>query len=758
MRFKIRLLQSIIFIALILNSTVFFAKHIVGGEASYKLISSDRKLGGKATYEFRFVIYRDYSSENAGDFDSKAYIGIFRKDSSEWVFYNRANIGLTKRVKISNALNPCLVAPKKISYEKGEYVFRLTLPIIDKTYKITYQRCCRTDFIVNIYSPEATGATYFVDITPEAQLLGNSSPVLKSFPPTVLCSEEYFEFDHSATDIDGDSLVYEFVLPFHGGGLAGSTAGTRDQINNCDGVIPLPDFCPPPYPNVVFKPPFTYDDPIQGNPSVRIDKFSGLLNGKPSGYGQYVVGVIVKEYRNGKLIGAVQRDFQFQVTNCVPAVNAVIDNSNQVDVDEFELLACGVDTFTFKNISYYRDKVKSTYWEFNIDGKKIISTDWDATIVFPGIGTYKGKLVLNKGVNCQDSAKITIKVFPGINADFEYEYDTCAIDTFYFFDKSISGAGPIQKWYWDFGNGFDSNLKNPTYFYDKSGKYNARLIVEDENKCRDTSFTILSYFPLASKIEIEPSRYLGCTPTIIHFDNKTRNFTGDYDIIWDFGDGDTSSDFSPTHSYKNAGIYSVTIKITSPLGCVLKGVNTDLVEIRKSPIADFTYTPLNPSITKSEISFENNSIYGKSYLWNFGNGDISLDFEPKYIYKDTGNYNIMLVTTSENHCADTLFKSIFISSDINMFFPNAFTPNGDGTNDEFVGKFLFPNYILDYNITIWDRWGGLVFQSNDPTETWKGSKFNTGGVLPQGVYVYKYNYKSPSGKIFGDKGVVTIVK
>ena len=183
-----------------------------------------------------------------------------------------------------------------------------------------------------------------------------------------------------------------------------------------------------------------------------------------------------------------------------------------------------------------------------------------------------------------------------------------------------------------------------------------------------------------------------------------------------------------------------------------------MIEVKRSPEADFIFNPEKPNIVFPKISFTNNSKYSSYYQWEFGTGDISNEFEPQYTYRDTGLFNVLLIAIANNNCADTTYKSLYINSDINIFFPNAFTPNGDGTNDEFFGKFLYPNFIKNYTMRIWDRWGGLVFESDDPTETWYGSKFNSGAILPQGVYVYKYYYTSPSGKIFKGDGFVTLIK
>ena len=106
----------------------------------------------------------------------------------------------------------------------------MELPIINENYVIVWQRCCRNITITNIQNPGETGATYSIEIHPDAQRTCNSSPRFINFPPSVLCANAPFKFDHSAIDKEGDLLIYEFCEPSKGGGLMGG---------GCDAVIPI---------------------------------------------------------------------------------------------------------------------------------------------------------------------------------------------------------------------------------------------------------------------------------------------------------------------------------------------------------------------------------------------------------------------------------------------------------------------------------------------------------------------------------------
>ena len=138
----------------------------------------------------------------------------------------------------ADAGNPCLIVPPNICVQEGIYEFDVSLPISTDSYHITYQRCCRNSSITNIYNPDETGATYTVELTELAQVECNNSPVFSNFPPIIICVNEELNFDHSATDAEGDQLVYEFCTPLKGGGLYGNATSPT-------GIYPNPDDPPP---------------------------------------------------------------------------------------------------------------------------------------------------------------------------------------------------------------------------------------------------------------------------------------------------------------------------------------------------------------------------------------------------------------------------------------------------------------------------------------------------------------------------------
>lgn len=750
-------------IILVFASILFFlpleGKHIIGGEATYETIRTDGVYGGSATYQIHFTIYRDRLGGGAY-YDTPASFGIYRQNpDGNWIAIDSVRQVVTNVAIIPLTNDPCVVPPNNLSADKGEYHFQLTLPILENAaYMIAYQRCCRNNTINNIVRPDRTGAAYMVEISPESQISGNSSPVFNDFPPLVICAGTEFEYDHSAFDAEGDSLAYRYYNPFHAGGLRGSDSQNPGSPYACDGVIPSVMKCLPPFPLVEFAAPYDHTVPLGGAPIVRIDRNTGMIEGTPNVLGQFVVGVRVDEYRNGKLIGYTQRDFQFNVTTCDPLVYAEIIYDELLGAKKYVINSCGDNTVDFINVSQDRDHIFNNLWVFNVNGEKDSITTWDAQKQFPGIGTYDGKLLLNEGSACADIAYIFVNIYPDIEADFEYTYDTCVAGPVSFKDLSVTGGDAIKRWTWQPEPDKQLIQQNPSYFYETPGNKPVQLIVEDDNQCLDTIVREVPYFPAPAIIVVDPSQFTGCVPAALKFQNLSVPIDETYITNWQFGDGGTSEDLHPVHTYEEAGTYGINLEIISPIGCRIERFFPDWITIKEGPEADFYFEPDNPTINNSTVEFFDLSTDAVSWQWQFGDGTAEFVQNPVHNYQDTGLYKVQLVVSHPNNCRDTLSRLIDIEPLVTYFMPNAFTPNGDGNNDVFKGKGTFTEAFKDFSLSIWNRWGGKIFETNNPDEGWNGRKNNVGDLLPQGVYIYQLQYTGPRGDVVRGKGYATLVR
>jgi gliding motility-associated-like protein len=741
-----------LFIFLLCNINIW-AKHIIGGVISYEHT-------GNGNYKFVMRIYRDCNGAGA-PFDGEgggegAIIGIHKSiGTNSFGTIKHLPVPLKEKKGVAPPSYPCMTLPPNICVEEGIYEFEFQIPDFPSksAYHIVYQRCCRNNTITNIVAPQNAGATYEIIITPEAQLLGNNSPVFKNFPPTIICGSTPITFDHSATDVDGDSLYYRFCSPFYGGGPQTNDTG----LNDCKtGARPNPT-CIPPYDTLIFKLPYSSRNPLGAN-SMKIDGKTGILSGEVKQLGQYVVGICVEEYRKGKLIGKVFRDFQFNIALCDVLVRAAIA-SDTIVAQRLVINSCGSSKVKFDNKSTDKSIIKAYEWEFNINGQIQGSKQETPEITFPGLGKYLGRLIANPGLKpCTDTAYFEVNIFPGLEADFKYVYDTCVAGPVQFTDLSSTQGSTLKSWRWDYRDGNIGSVANPSHVYKKPNTYDVKLTVQDNNNCKASKIRTIKYFPVPGLIIVNPDTGRGCQPLTLRFNNLSTPIDETYTFDWDLGDGTKSNKLSPVHTYKDIGIYSVKLNLTSPIGCKTSASFNNLIEVRGSPTAVFSFTPDRLSNFQNTATFSDQSLNAVKWSWQFGKGEgSSAARNPIYTFRDTGVHQIRLIVAHPSGCLDTMLQTIDIEPITTYFLPNAFTPNFDGINDEFKGT---GNYfgMNDFKMGIWNRWGEKVFETSDPKQGWNGQINNSGTMATEGVYVYYATFVGPRNKLFTFKGTVTLLQ
>jgi gliding motility-associated-like protein len=739
-------------VLLFCSATIAQAAHIIGGDITYQCL-------GPGRYRFTLKIYRDcfgggapYDSGPGSPFPGT--VSIYRGNAAVPL----TNINLSPPAItniIPNLSNPCLVAPPNVCVEEGIYTFNLDLPVINESYHIIYSRCCRNNTITNIISPGQTGATYWMELTPFAQQECNNSPSFNKYPPIVICAGEPINFDHSVRDPDGDQVFYELCTPFRGGG----TDTNNPFVPN--GVAPNPDMPPPYFPVNFIEPAYSVENPLGANPAISIDSRTGFLTGIPRVTGQFVVGVCIREFRDGKLLSVLRRDFQFNVAKCDPTVVADIleDDTITLKGEQFFIVSGCSGQVKFKNQSYQQQFINSYRWEFDIKGNTQTLSTWDATVTFPDTGVYLGRLLINPGTKCGDTARIRVNVFPEIKADFKFAYDTCVAGPVSFTDLSVSGAGPgtIKLWTWSFGDNTSSTLQNPRHIYRQPGNLPVKLTVKDKNNCSSETTKPVRYFPVPALIVVAPSEFIGCQPADITFVNLSYPIDTTYKVQWNFGDGQSGTGISPTHTYRSLGVFTVSLKITSPIGCITDTVYPNLITVLSSPKADFEYSPLQPSNLEPTVQFTDKSSDAVKWKWFFGVYGTSEEQSPEFTFPDTGKQEVVQVVFHQSGCPDTLIRLLDVIPEVKYHLPNAFSPNGDGINDYFRGTGILEG-ATGFNMTIWNRYGEKLFETDDPKDEWNGRKQNIGVMSPQGVYVVVVKYKDPRGKPVELKGFATLIK
>lgn len=690
-------------------------------------------------------LYRDCQAQNAAYFDARAHMTVFSGDGAPYDIYGIEQTGYTGPEDIDPPTYPCLTIPPNVCVHKALYTFDVELEISAESYHLVWQRCCRNQSINNIYSPGEVGSSFWLEITPLAQQRCNNSPRFKNFPPTVICLDEPLVFDHGATDVDGDNIVYELCAPLTGGGRFGGTG--------CDSPNPNPD-CPPPYNSVTFRAPeYTANQPLGFNANMSIDQTSGMITARPQTQGQFVVGVCMKEYRNGQLMSIVRRDFQFNVSTCTPNFAANVFADEYGPNNELIIKSCDDLNVEFDNRS--TGNINSVLWVMDFKDSLHYSMDWEPTIQFPHGGEFNGLLIVNPQTPCTDTAELIIRVTEELKADFSAIYDTCEAGPVELTDESLVKGSRLTSWDWNFSQRMEDTVKNPIVTYEDPGDYLITLQVEEAFGCRDTVSKVITYQPAPEVIIVEPSVEEGCAPLEVAFKNLSYPINNDYDVKWIYSDGGEESGFDATHVFQDTGVYSVKVEITSPIGCYSERFFDNVIAVYPPPKAGFSASSYAVNILDPTIVLEDTSYFGHGREWLLEGYGVYFDKTLDYTFADTGRHEVRLIAVDRFGCADTLVKYVDVAPVNTLHFPNAFSPNGDGKNDIFEPVGLTEG-IRDYKLSIFNRYGEMIFESTDVLQGWDGTL--SGKSVPNGVYIMNYQYKEARGQLFENKGFITVVR
>jgi gliding motility-associated-like protein len=627
------------------------ASHIIGGQMTYTCL-------GNNEYHIKLSVYRDCNCSNCAEFDDFAPISVYLGSS---LYSNNSIEGIMSNIEVlPDPVSPCMVVPD-ICVERLEYEFDITLPPSTEPYHIIYQRCCRAETASNI-SIDQVGATYAITLTPEAQAVCNSSPIFNNVPPTAICVNVPFLFDHSATDADGDSLVYTFCTLLAGGGDGGGGG-------DCTSTSPNPA-CPPPFDEIPYvTPTYTTSNPMGGAPLISVDPVTGQITGTVTTVGIFVIGICIEEYRDGVLISYSRREIQLVATNCQSIMNAAVDADSQIG-NNFAILNCGEEVL-LNNISSPLDGVTDYTWmiispsndtTFSA-GLDPTTANWDAILSGAELGNYSVMLTLNDFAPwCADTAYISLVVVNPPTADFSFAYDTCVVGPVVFTGLSTPGTVALTDWDWDFGDGTGiSSAQNPNYLYAAAGEIPVTLTVTDANDCAHDTTLNITWYPVPPTIIIVPDIFAGCAPQVINFDNQSTPLNSDYEIIWDFGDGSpTVDEISPAHTYLIGGVFDIHVDITSPEGCQTDSLFTALVTVEIPPIAISAID--YDTCSAGEMQLTNMSTDGSNpinqWVWTLGNGNTAAMANHDFTYANAGTYDIQLWVEDIYGCNDSITKTI----------------------------------------------------------------------------------------------------
>jgi PKD repeat protein len=442
---------------------------------------------------------------------------------------------------------------------------------------------------------------------------------------------------------------------------------------------------------------------------------------------------------------------------CVDSINQKIYVYPRTEADFiFNDEGCSPLEVNFVNQSIRGD---SYLWEFG-DGSTMSSTD-PVNIYFNFTGAdviYPVTLTSISEFGCTSSKTDSVYVYPQPDAEFSaspshQEFPSSTVD--------LTNLSNIGNWsyVWDYGDGSTSSLEYPVpHTYSTWGNYEITLYLSSTN-CSDSISHNIRIFPAAPLAEFD-TIIPGCAPLTIEFYNRSQ-----YGItfLWEFDDGNYSSDISPTHTYTEEGFYNVKLTVEGEGGI---DYAYQQVEVFRRPLVDFRVAPDLVMLPDQEIQLFNLSEYGEFYLWDFGDGSTSIEENPSHLYTDVGTYSISLDVWTIHNCTDRLDKpdAVTVEAEGMILFPNAFKPDMTGPNGgRYELRAVEKNNIFHplwegvekYELLIYNRWGELLYTSNDVMVGWDG--YHYGRLASQGVYIWKCVGNFVNGQSFNLAGDVTLL-
>ena len=321
-----------------------------------------------------------------------------------------------------------------------------------------------------------------------------------------------------------------------------------------------------------------------------------------------------------------------------------------------------IDSLTLQFTAYFEaiDSAAAVSWDWDF-GDGNTSGEENPAHTYDQAGIYEVTLTIVSATGCE--ASVTEHVWVGLPpaSACESSFETEAIGSLIlqftaYFEATDSAA--VVSWYWDFGDGDTSGEENPAHTYDQAGIYEVTLTIVSATGCEasTTEHVCVGGYDPSPDCSIEP--YTDQTDTL------TFAFYADYFAIdsaaavswyWDFGDGNTSTEENPVHTYDEAGYYEVTVVVSGDSGCeaeVTFPVFTDTppssdceAYLDYEALDSLTYT-----FSVEVFGINGDSVGVLNYLWDFGDGTTSNEANPTHQFPEDGLYTVELSVVTEDSC------------------------------------------------------------------------------------------------------------
>lgn len=274
--------------------------------------------------------------------------------------------------------------------------------------------------------------------------------------------------------------------------------------------------------------------------------------------------------------------------------------------------------------------------------------------------------------------------------------------------------------------------------------------------CSDSitkSITVKVYPPINANFKLIDS--LICINQLAEFINLSKG-ANIKSYKWSLDNGFTSTSLNPIQKYNQTGFKNIQLIVYSDKGCSDTILKTNFLKVKDNPISKFELNKTIFSLSSPTIITNNLSENASSFEWDFDdNSGVVFDFEPQKTYFDSGRYKIILIVKDAFGCNDTSFQNVRVLFPTDVYIPTAFSPNDDLSNNRFEVKGVG---VLKYEMTIFNRWGEIVFKGNEESKGWDGKMIGQNSYVQEGVYGYYIKVTDFEKKKYYFKGTITLLR
>jgi gliding motility-associated-like protein len=728
----IRQVYLCIFILLLWISTAN-ASHIVGGEFSMQAV------GRGYNYQFNLHLYFDVLHGDPKAEDASIFVAIYSKATNKQIDTLTLYRVLSTPLSFTNPL--CTTGntvTKLIRYSR-----ELTLdPKIYREpagYYITWERCCRNEGIVNIAEPGNSGITFYMEFPPVAvngSRFTNTSPAFAPLTGNYACVNELLILDFSATDDNRDSLVYALITP-----LKGHSNGNES--------VPAPIAAP--YPDISWTNGYGLQYILNG--SMQLNAATGEIRMKASKMGLYAFAVRCEEFRNGLKIGEVRRDYQIMVLDCqqnMPPNLSVLENKDTKKLyQEGNIMHLAATDERCFPVLVTDKEIKSTIQ------LSILSANFplDKATLTPITGTIQNAKDTLQALLCLDKClknppgeflqltlvatdsgcpigkadTVLLKIdlapkpneAPEVYTTLAVNQATLPVDSMLTFEVIASDMDKDMISLKAVGRGFELE-KFGMSFTNKTGTDHLQSSFTWKPICTGLADSVFIVDFIATDLRCSSGKQDTVTVTLLLEKNPNK----------------TPQIF--TSLTQNAG----TVTIGEEMSFDVTGIDAD-------------NEPVEIWAVGRGFDLQQEGMHFEIHATSLGTITIPFYWQPNCNNKE-GSYTINFIIT-DHSCSlnkyDTVTVTLslqdFATSETQFLPPNVFTPNEDGVNDYFEIPNLPTDNCNNYftGITIYNRWGKLIFEDTKRNFQWKGEN------MPTGTYFYLLQYSTSKYK-----GIISLLR